>query len=194
MVAGVIDLYDANGLPSNDPEDVANTFLHALSSRVSGEALYVSGARTYEVEKTLARVKGAWLGQELYDELLACQRALGRSNQRHGPLRLACAGLLLRYCTQLRFFVYHSTSYRDLSDRGDYDEVTPRQLLHSKDTLREIELDFGETFPRSEEPLTSKDDDLKEFTASRDFRYSAADDPPPEPPGGKRMRPFGVRD
>ncbi|KAK7941394.1 uncharacterized protein PG986_013781 [Apiospora aurea] len=158
MVAGVIDLYDANGLPSNDPEDVADTFLHALSSRVSGEALYVSGARTYEVEKTLARVKGAWLGQELYDELLACQRALGR----------------------LRFFVYHSTPYRD-PDRGDYDEVTPRQLLHSKDTLEEIELDFGETYPRSEEPLASDDDDLQEFTACRDFRYSAADDLPPEP-------------
>ncbi|KAK8055002.1 hypothetical protein PG993_000229 [Apiospora rasikravindrae] len=80
MVAGVIDLYDANGLPSNDPEDVADAFLHALSSRISGEALYVTGAKTYEVEKSLTRVKGAWLGQELYDELLGCQRALGRGD------------------------------------------------------------------------------------------------------------------
>ncbi|KAK8043721.1 short chain dehydrogenase, partial [Apiospora phragmitis] len=77
MVAGIIAMYEADGLPSNEPEDVADTFLHTLSSRINGEALYVTGAKTYEVEKSLTRVKGKWLGEALYDELLACQRALG---------------------------------------------------------------------------------------------------------------------
>ncbi|KAK8140068.1 hypothetical protein PG984_000134 [Apiospora sp. TS-2023a] len=77
MVASVIAMYEANGLPSNEPEDVADTFLYALSSNINGEALYVTGAKTYEVEKSLTRVKGDWLGETLYEELLACQRALG---------------------------------------------------------------------------------------------------------------------
>ncbi|KAK8126884.1 uncharacterized protein PG998_002643 [Apiospora kogelbergensis] len=77
MVEGIIGLYEAMGLPTNEPGDVADTFLHALSSEINGEALYVTGAKTYEVEKSLTKVKGDWLGQTLYDELLACQRALG---------------------------------------------------------------------------------------------------------------------
>ncbi|KAK7968856.1 hypothetical protein PG996_002710 [Apiospora saccharicola] len=77
MVAGVIAMYEANGLPSNEPGDVADTFLYALSSDIHGEALYVTGAQTYEVEKSLTRVKGDWLGEALYEELLACQGALG---------------------------------------------------------------------------------------------------------------------
>jgi len=85
MVTGVIAMYEAMGLPSNEPEDVADTFLHALASDINGEALYVTGAKTYEVEKSLTRVKGDWLGQDLYAELLACQRALGSVRR---PLRL----------------------------------------------------------------------------------------------------------
>lgn len=77
MVAGVIAMYEARSLPSNEPEDVADTFLYALSSDINGEALYVTGAKTYEVEKSLTRVKGDWLGEALYEELLACQSALG---------------------------------------------------------------------------------------------------------------------
>ncbi|KAK8035712.1 hypothetical protein PG991_001785 [Apiospora marii] len=77
MVASIIAMYEANGLPSNEPEDVADTFLYAMSSDINGEALYVTGSKTYEVEKSLTRVKGDWLGETLYEELLACQSALG---------------------------------------------------------------------------------------------------------------------
>ncbi|KAK6863723.1 Short-chain dehydrogenase/reductase ascJ [Apiospora arundinis] len=81
MVAGIIGLYNAMGLATNEPEDVADTFLHALASDINGEALYVTGGKTYEVEKALTRVKGDWLGQAVYDELLACQQVLGSGDK-----------------------------------------------------------------------------------------------------------------
>ncbi|KAK8021702.1 hypothetical protein PG990_006840 [Apiospora arundinis] len=81
MVDGIIGLYNARGLASNEPEDVADTFLHALASDINAEALYVTGSKTYEVEKALTRVKGDWLGQAVYDELLACQEVLGSGDK-----------------------------------------------------------------------------------------------------------------
>ncbi|KAL1610008.1 hypothetical protein SLS60_001673 [Paraconiothyrium brasiliense] len=77
MVTGVITAYKANGVPINEPKHVANTFLHSLSNDVNGEAFYVSGGKTYEIEKRLDEVKPQWLGLHLFDELMAGQQALG---------------------------------------------------------------------------------------------------------------------
>lgn len=77
MVTGVIALYESLDIPCNEPKDVANTMLHTLSGERSGEALYVSGSQTYELEKMLEKVKPEWLGQQVYDELMAGQTALG---------------------------------------------------------------------------------------------------------------------
>jgi hypothetical protein len=77
MVTGVIAAYKANDVPVNEPKHVADTFLHSLSNDASGEAYYVSGGKTYEIEKRLDNVKSQWLGQHLYDELMAGQQALG---------------------------------------------------------------------------------------------------------------------
>jgi hypothetical protein len=77
MVTGVTAAYRAQGVPVNEPKHVADTFLHNISSESNGEALYVSGGKTYEVEKSLDDVKPQWLGQHLFDELMAGQQALG---------------------------------------------------------------------------------------------------------------------
>ncbi|OTA99810.1 hypothetical protein M426DRAFT_324795 [Hypoxylon sp. CI-4A] len=77
MVSGVIALYESLGVPCNEPSDVSNTFLHALASDANGEAIYVSGTKTYEIEKKLDTVRSDWLGQGVYDELVAGQTALG---------------------------------------------------------------------------------------------------------------------
>ena len=77
MVTGVIAAYKANGVPINEPKDVAATFLHSTSNDANGKAFYVSGGKTYEIEKSLDDVKPQWLGQSLFDELMAGQQALG---------------------------------------------------------------------------------------------------------------------
>lgn len=77
MVAGVIALYESLGIPCNEPKDVSNTFLHAISTQASGQAFYISGAKTYELENALQDVAQVWLGKEVHEELLAGQVALG---------------------------------------------------------------------------------------------------------------------
>lgn len=77
MVTSVIALYESLAVPCNDPEDVSNAMLHALATEANGEALYVSGTKTYEIEKSLELVKPDWLGENVYRELLAGQTALG---------------------------------------------------------------------------------------------------------------------
>ncbi|KAI1766896.1 hypothetical protein GGR53DRAFT_464026 [Hypoxylon sp. FL1150] len=76
MATGVIALYESLGVPISEPIDVSDVYLHALASDANGEALYVSGSKTYEVEKKLDTVRSDWLGQSVYDELLAGQTAL----------------------------------------------------------------------------------------------------------------------
>lgn len=77
MVTGVIALYESLGIPCNEPKDVADTMIHALATRADGEAFYVTGTKTYEIEKKLESVKSDWLGEGVYQELLAGQAALG---------------------------------------------------------------------------------------------------------------------
>jgi hypothetical protein len=77
MVTGVIALYNANGVPINEPKHVTDTFLHCLTNGANGEALCVSGGKIFEIEKKLNDLKSQWLGRELYDELQAGQQALG---------------------------------------------------------------------------------------------------------------------
>ena len=77
MVTGVIAAYKANGVPCDEPKDVAATFLHSLSTDATAEAFYVSAGKTYESETRLDEVKPQWLGQPLFDELMAGQNALG---------------------------------------------------------------------------------------------------------------------
>lgn len=77
MVSGVIALYESLNIPCNEPKDVADTMLHAMSSDRTEEALYVSGTKTFELEERLERVRPEWLGQHVYDELMAGQIALG---------------------------------------------------------------------------------------------------------------------
>ena len=77
MVTGVIAAYKANGVPTNEPKHVADAFLHSLSTEAYSEAFYVSGGKTYEIEKPLDEVKPQWLGQPLFEELVAGQQALG---------------------------------------------------------------------------------------------------------------------
>lgn len=77
MVTGVIALFESLDVPCNEPKDVADTMIHAIATEADGEALYVSGTKTYEIEKRLENVKSEWLGDNLYQELLAGQAALG---------------------------------------------------------------------------------------------------------------------
>lgn len=77
MVSGVIALYESLSIPCNDTKDVGDTMLYAMSSDCSGQALYVTGAKTYELEERLEKVRPEWLGQDVYDELMAGQMALG---------------------------------------------------------------------------------------------------------------------
>ena len=77
MVSGAIDLYESLSIPYNEPADVASTYLHVLASGANGEALYVSGCKTYEIEKKLDTVRSNWLGEDVYQELIAGQQALG---------------------------------------------------------------------------------------------------------------------
>jgi hypothetical protein len=77
MVTGVIAAYKASGVPTNEPKHVVYAFLHSLSTNITGEALYVSGGKIFEIEKRLDDVKAQWLGKDLYDELRAGQQALG---------------------------------------------------------------------------------------------------------------------
>ena len=77
MVEGVVAQHDAMGIASNAPQDGAHVFLNALTSAGHGEALYVSGGRTYEIEKKLESVKPEWFGRPVYEELLACTAVLG---------------------------------------------------------------------------------------------------------------------
>lgn len=77
MAARVVAQHEALGIKSNEPQDVAHVFLHALTSDARGAALYVSGSRTYEIEKKLEAVKPDCLGQPVYEDLLACTESLG---------------------------------------------------------------------------------------------------------------------
>lgn len=77
MVKTVIDLYESHGVPYNEPIDVANTMAYALSTEADGEALYVAGSKTYEIEKRLEQVSPDWLGEGVYQQLMAGQAALG---------------------------------------------------------------------------------------------------------------------
>lgn len=77
MVTGVIAAYEAFGVPVNEPVDVANTLSYILTSGVAAQAWYISGTKTYEIEDTLEAVKGKWLGDSVFEELLAGQSALG---------------------------------------------------------------------------------------------------------------------
>jgi hypothetical protein len=77
MVTGVIAAYKANGVPVNEPKQVAEIFMHTISNDGNGEAFYVSGGKTYEIEKSLDNLKPQWLRQHAFDELMAGQQALG---------------------------------------------------------------------------------------------------------------------
>lgn len=77
MVKTVIDLYESHGIPYNEPIDVANTMIYALSTEADGEALYIAGSKTYEIEKKLEQFSPDWLGEGVYQQLMAGQAALG---------------------------------------------------------------------------------------------------------------------
>jgi hypothetical protein len=77
MVTEVIKAYRANGVPVNQPKHVADTYLHILATGVKSEAFYVSGGKTYEIEKRMDDNKAQWLGQSVFEELNAGQAALG---------------------------------------------------------------------------------------------------------------------
>lgn len=77
MVSGVIALYESRNIPCNDAKDVAATMIYAMGNGRSGEALYVSGTKTYELEERLEKARPEWLGQQVYEELMAGQTVLG---------------------------------------------------------------------------------------------------------------------
>jgi len=76
MVTGVVAAFEANNIPVNEPGDVADTLSHILVQPINGQALYVSGGKTYEIEERLEEVKPLWLGKQLFEELTAGQAIL----------------------------------------------------------------------------------------------------------------------
>ncbi|KAK7754466.1 hypothetical protein SLS62_003486 [Diatrype stigma] len=78
MTTGVADALEAAGIPCNAAEDVARAIVHALASPdkdCSGEAYFVSGGRTYEIEKSARELRPRWLGADLDRDTTAFEDA-----------------------------------------------------------------------------------------------------------------------
>lgn len=78
MVHGIEDSWDAAGLPSNQPEDVAKIMLGVISdSSLSGEAVYVEGGRGWKLEEEVIRLRPQWLGEKQTKDLDTGTKVLG---------------------------------------------------------------------------------------------------------------------
>ena len=65
LVAGIEPAWEQNGLPSNEPEDVARVIVGVLSEgKVNGGTMYIEGGRSWNVEAGLIELRPQWLGEK----------------------------------------------------------------------------------------------------------------------------------
>lgn len=78
LAQGIEGAWDANGLPSNTPEDVAKVLLGVASdSSLNGEAVYVEGGRGWKIEQAKIDLRPQWLGEKQTRQLDEGTRVLG---------------------------------------------------------------------------------------------------------------------
>jgi hypothetical protein len=78
MVKGIEDGWAQNGLPENEPEDVARAILICATANrgqdgkshagavlpFEGKMVWVGGGESYEIEDNIQRLEPQWLGEE----------------------------------------------------------------------------------------------------------------------------------
>ena len=70
--------WDANGLPSNAPEDIAKVLIGVASDpNLNGEAVYVEGGRAWKIEQAKIDLRPQWLGERQTMQLDEGTRVLG---------------------------------------------------------------------------------------------------------------------
>ncbi|RYP45197.1 hypothetical protein DL768_008429 [Monosporascus sp. mg162] len=57
MISKFLDTFASRGLMCKKPDDVSSAIAQALASRADGEAYYVAGSKTYEIEKRLEALR-----------------------------------------------------------------------------------------------------------------------------------------
>lgn len=75
---GVVEQWDAAGLPANTPEDIARIIVGVVTdSDLNGEAVFVEGGRGWKVEQTKIDLRPQWLGERQTRQLDEGTRVLG---------------------------------------------------------------------------------------------------------------------
>ncbi|KAK3680092.1 hypothetical protein LTR78_000469 [Recurvomyces mirabilis] len=78
LVAGIEDIWKANDLPANSPEDVARTIVGVTSDgKVCGGTIYIEGGRAWNIEEGILGTRKEWLGESR-------ERDLGKGTQLMG--------------------------------------------------------------------------------------------------------------
>jgi len=89
MVDGIREMWNKEGLPVNQPGDVARVMLEVAVGKVSGKgisgegerwngrAVFVEGGRGWDIEEGINDTEGVWLGKEVSRTLNRGQEVLG---------------------------------------------------------------------------------------------------------------------
>lgn len=78
MVDGIREDWFKEGLPVNQPEDVARIMIEvAVDEKLNGTAVFVEGGRGWDIEEGIDRTEPQWLGEHVSKTLAKGQEALG---------------------------------------------------------------------------------------------------------------------
>jgi NAD(P)-dependent dehydrogenase (short-subunit alcohol dehydrogenase family) len=77
MVDGIRDNWVKEGLPVNQPEDVARVILEVAGDGGNGKAVFVEGGRGWDIEEGINRTEEVWLGRDVSRTLARGQEVLG---------------------------------------------------------------------------------------------------------------------
>lgn len=78
LVSGIEEEWEAEGLPTNSPMDVAKIIAGALATpTLNGAALYVEGGRGWELESVMESGRPQWMGEKQAREFDRGQEVLG---------------------------------------------------------------------------------------------------------------------
>jgi anthranilate phosphoribosyltransferase len=89
MVDGIRDMWNKEGLPVNQPKDVARVMLEVAIGKVSGKgiagagarwngsAVFVAGGRGWDIEEGINETEELWLGKDVSRTLNRGQEVLG---------------------------------------------------------------------------------------------------------------------
>jgi NAD(P)-dependent dehydrogenase (short-subunit alcohol dehydrogenase family) len=78
MVDGIRDMWVREGLPVNQPEDVARIIVEVAADGVSnGKGVFVEGGRGWDIEEGINATEELWLGRDVSRTLARGQEVLG---------------------------------------------------------------------------------------------------------------------